>query len=108
MSLYAITEYNQYFSGAAALSPSLWTHPDNIENMIRSAKIRTGTRVYMDYGSLEFKNHPGMLRLFQRTTSLLLMKRVFLTSRVVPFGEHTEASWEKQVPYFLDTLLYEE
>lgn len=108
MSLYAITEYNQYFSGAAALSPSIWTHPDNIENMIRGAKIRPNTRLYMDYGSQEFKNHPGMLRLFQRMTSLLFMKKVFVTSRVVPHGDHSEACWEKQVPYFMGTLLYDE
>ena len=30
----------------------------------------------------------------------------FEYSRVVPKGEHTEASWEKQIPIFLETLFY--
>ena len=107
MSLYALMEYNQYFSGAAALSPSLWTHPDNIDSIIRNAKLRPNTRLYMDYGSQEMKNHSGMPRIYMRTTSLLLAKRVFLTSRIVPHGDHTEACWEKQIPYFISTLLYE-
>lgn len=107
MSLYAITEYNQYFSGAAALSPSIWTNPEALEPMIRNAWLRPGTRLYMDYGSEELKNHPGILRLYQKFSSMFLMKRVFLTSRIVPYGEHTEGSWEKQIPYFISTLLYE-
>ena len=108
MTLYAITEYNQYFSGGAALSPSLWTNPEMIEEMIRSSWLKLNTRLYMDYGSVEMKNHHGMVRLFQRVTSLFIMKRVFLTSRIVPYGDHTEACWEKQVPYFMSTLLYED
>ena len=108
MSLYALTQYNQYFSGAAALSPSLWTHPELIEEMIRTSWLKPNTRLYMDYGSIEMKNHQGMNRLFQRVTSLFLMKRVFLTSRVVPYGDHTEACWEKQIPYFMSTLLYDD
>jgi predicted alpha/beta superfamily hydrolase len=108
MTIYAITEYNQYFSGGAALSPSLWTHPEMIEEMIRSSWLKPNTRLYMDYGSVEMKNHHGMVRLFQRVTSLFIMKRVFLTSRIVPYGDHTEACWEKQVPYFMSTLLYED
>lgn len=107
MSLYALLEYNQYFSGAAALSPSLWTHPDNIFSMIRNAKVRPNTRLYMDYGSQEMKNHMIMPRTYRKATSLLLAKRIFLTSRIVPHGEHTEACWEKQVPYFIASLLYE-
>ena len=108
MSLYALTQYNQYFSGAAALSPSLWTYPEMIEEMIRTSWLKPNTRLYMDYGSIEMKNHQGMNRNFQRVTSLFLMKRVFLTSRVVPYGDHTEACWEKQIPYFMSTLLYDD
>ena len=107
MSLYAILAYNKYFSGAAALSPSLWTHPENIEKLIRSTRVRPNTRLYMDYGSRELKNHPGMLNQFQKTASLLLKRHVMLNCRIVPDGEHCEASWEKQIPFFMNTLLYE-
>lgn len=107
MSLYAIIAYNEYFSGAAALSPSLWTQPEKIESMIRSIRVRRNTRIYMDYGSEELRNHPGMKKEFQKVVSMLLKKNIYLTSRIVPGGEHCEASWEKQIPFFMNTLLYE-
>ena len=31
---------------------------------------------------------------------------LLLESRIVPDGEHNEASWEKQIPFFMDTLFY--
>lgn len=106
MSLYAIIAYNSYFSGAACLSPSLWTHPDKIEEMIRHTRVRQNTRIYMDYGSEELRSHFGMKKKFQKVVSLLLNKNIYLTSRIVPRGEHCEACWEKQVPFFINTLLY--
>jgi len=29
-----------------------------------------------------------------------------LESRIVPGSDHSEASWERQIPFFMDTLLY--
>ena len=106
MSLYGVIAYNQYFSGAAVLSPSLWTNPRKIESMIRNTYVRANTRIYMDYGSEEMRNHFGMKKEFQKVTSMLLRKNVYLTSRIVPGGEHTEACWEKQAPFFMGVLLY--
>ena len=37
---------------------------------------------------------------------LLLERGVLLDSRIVPGGEHCEASWERQIPFFMDTLFY--
>ena len=37
----------------------------------------------------------------------LAARGVRMTARIVPDGEHCEASWEKQIPFFLPTLLYE-
>lgn len=107
MSLYALMEYNQYFCAAAALSPSLWTDPELSANMIKQAKLRKNTRLYMDYGVNEFKNHENMKHYFNNATSLLLKKNVELTSRIVPGGEHCEACWEEQIPVFMHVLLYE-
>lgn len=107
MSLYAVMEYNRVFSRAAALSPSIWTSPERIESMIKRARLRPETVVYMDYGANELRNHSDMLRQFQKISSLLLRRRVLLNSRIVPGGDHSEASWEKQVPFFMNTLLYE-
>lgn len=106
MSLYAVLEYNYIFSRAAALSPSLWTAPDKISNMIHLSSLHPETVIYMDYGANELQQRK-MNRLFQKTISQLLQRNILLTSRIVPDGNHCEASWEKQIPFFIPALLYQ-
>ena len=62
---------------------------------------------YMDYGSREIANHPGILHSFSLLTSRLMEKGVWVNSRIVPNGDHCEACWEEQIPFFMQTLLYE-
>ena len=62
--------------------------------------------LYMDYGQEEFRNRPEALGHYNRVAAALMEKGVLLNSRVVPKGEHNEASWEKQIPIFLETLFY--
>lgn len=107
MSLYALLEYNHVFSRAAALSPSLWCAPGQVGELIGRARLRRDTVLYMDYGSRELANHRRMLQQFSRTAEQLLNRRVLLDCRIVPGGTHCEASWERQIPFFLNTLLYE-
>ena len=105
MSLYALMDYNRVFSRAAALSPSLWVSPRKVERMIRRAEIGPDTVLYMDYGSEELSGRE-MGRTYGRISESLFEKGVFLTSRIVPHGDHSEASWERQIPYFMDVLFY--
>ncbi len=107
MSLYAITAYNRYFKGAACLSPSVWFAPQELDACIRTSEIAPDTVLYMDYGAYEMPNHRGMQRRLSKVASALFAKRVDLTFRVVPDGTHSEASWEKQIPFFMKTLFYE-
>lgn len=107
MSLFALIQYNRYFSRAAALSPSLWVAPDKLERLIAQAPILPDTVLYMDYGELEFSNHQKMERQFARITAALLKRHVLLNCRIIPGGTHCEASWEKQLPFFLNTLMYD-
>lgn len=107
MSIYALLEYNRYFSRAAALSPSLWVDPDRLSNLIRRAKLHNNTTLYMDYGSREIYNHKNMLQSFGKITSLLMERQIYLNCRIVPGGDHCEASWERQIPFFMETLMYE-
>lgn len=106
MSLYAVLEYNRYFSRAAALSPSLWVAPDKLTRLVRSARLAE-TVVYIDYGELEFSNHTGMRNQFAAFVSALISKGVLTQSRIVPGGKHCEASWERQIPFFMQTLGYD-
>ena len=106
MSLYAVSCFNNTFSRAAVLSPSLNFGVPKLDRMLRRAEMGQDTVVYMDLGEAEM-DWPGMRLLFRHFNGLLLEKGVKLTSRVVPGGEHREASWEKQIPFFLPTLLYD-
>ena len=106
MSLYAVLQYNEIYSRAAALSPSIWFATEQLKNLIAAADIDPETVVYMDYGSREMRFHSNMQRQFGRVTAQLLDRKIFLTSRIVPGGNHNEASWERQIPFFLETLLY--
>lgn len=107
MSLYAVLEYNQYFSRAAALSPSIWLNPAKLTRMIHSAKTAPDTMVYMDYGSREIHHHAIMEKQFCKVTGQLLDKGIWLESRIVPMGDHCEASWERQIPFFMNMLTYQ-
>lgn len=108
MSLYALLEYNSVFSRAAALSPSLWTAPEDIQNLITQTapKLDADTVLYMDYGSEEMNYRPKLPDIFAKTADLLLRHQVALDCRIVPGGTHCEASWERQIPFFMNTLLY--
>ena len=106
MSLYAVLKYNYIFGRAAALSPSLWTNQDEAYKMILTSNPKTPTIIYMDYGSEEMKNRRAMYKAYAKASSLLLEKRVMLNSRIVPWGKHTEESWERQLPFFMETLMY--
>ncbi len=106
MSLYAVTAYNHVFSRAAALSPSLWVAPRKLEQLLSQAGFAPGTVVYMDYGSEELSYHSVMLKHFTYTANTLMERGVMVNSRIVPGGQHCEASWGKQLPFFMSTLLY--
>lgn len=107
MSLYAVLKYNHIFSRAGVVSPSLWTSPHKIEMLIRTAPLKKDTVIYMDYGEEELSSHAAMRQIFMRTASLLSEKQIRLTSRIVPDGTHCEASWEKQLPFLIHTLMYQ-
>ena len=104
MSVYASTVYNDVFSRAACLSPSLWVQPEKVRDMVEKADIGGDTVIYMDYGSEELSNHGDMMEHLTAMAALLLEKGVNLTFRIVPGGNHSEASWERQVPVFMECL----
>ncbi len=104
MALYAAVAYNKYFSRAVSLSPSLWINPQASARMLQTARMGRPTTVYMDYGSKELTNHPQNAAILPEAVRLLLEKNVFLTFRIVPGGTHSEASWAKQIPLFMQAL----
>ncbi len=104
MALYAATAYNSVFQRAVCLSPSLWVAPGKMLELVAKSRIRPDTCIYMDYGQLELANHPGNTETLISAAHMLMAKQVNLTLRIVPGGTHSEASWEKQIPIFMDCL----
>lgn len=107
MSLYAVLAHNAVFSAAAALSPSLWVDLPAVRHLAQTAALEQNTSVYLDYGSLELDNHQNMAGGFAAVTADLIERGVMVTSRIVPGGDHSEASWERQVPFFMAALMYD-
>ena len=106
MTLYAICSYGKYFSRGAALSPSNGFAPEKVLGMIEKTRFRRGTILYMDYGEREI-GYMNTREVYGKVAAALVNKKVLLESRIVPGGEHNEASWEKQVPFFMDVLFYD-
>ena len=104
MALYGATAYNSVFQRAACLSPSLWVAPGKVMELIAKARIRPDTTIYMDYGENEMANHVASQAVIPSAVYLLLTKGVNLAFRIVPGGNHSEASWEKQIPIFMECL----
>ena len=106
MSLYAISVHNDVFGKAAALSPTLDADIEQLCSLLQESDFAQGTVIYMDYGSEEFESESFQPDNYARVCDLLFRKGTFLTSRVVPYGDHSEASWERQLPFVIKTLLY--
>jgi len=104
MAMYGVTEYNHVFQRAACLSPSLWVDPSQVIAMAARSDLKKDTCIYMDYGSNEVFNHHYTAETMITMSQLLLTKRANLAFRIVPGGDHSEASWEKQIPVFMDCL----
>ena len=104
IALYGVTTYNHVFQRGACLSPSLWVAPGKVLEMVARAHIRRDTCIYLDYGAKEMFNHAANAEALFSTGHLLMTKRVNLAMRIVPGGTHSEASWEKQIPIFMDCL----
>ena len=104
MSLYAVSRYNHIFSRAAALSPHIWAGKHQLIGLLRHAPMAHDTVVYMDWGSAEVDR--SMARDQREVADALFDRKIALTARVVPGGDHSEASWERQAPFFIETLMY--
>lgn len=104
MTLYALAAWGDTFSRGAALSPSVEFSPEQVKAMIRSARWDDKV-LYVDMGSEEMDHRRRSV--FGEIVSLLIRKGALVESRIVPGGVHSEASWGRQIPFFLDTLFYE-
>ena len=104
MSIYAAVEYNEYFSRAAALSPSLWVAPKQMADMIKNKRLADPTMVYMDLGTAEVGKYTEAYRSLFNTAKNLSQSGASVAARIVPGAEHSEKYWEERIPVFFDYL----
>ena len=105
MTMYAVLEYNEVFSRGAAVSPAMFFSPEEVKEMITKAEVRPDTVLYMDVGEQELFG--GFSEgIWGEAIYRLHQKHILLETRIVPDGLHSEVSWEKQIPFFMDTLFY--
>lgn len=107
MSLYAVLKHNDVFSRAACLSAAFHFCPDEMDQLIHESSLDPDTVVYLDIGFEEMRSHHDFYEEYIRIISSLIRRDVLLETRIIPGGTHCEASWERQIPFFMNTLLYE-
>lgn len=106
MALYAVTAYNEIYSRAAALSPSLWAGGKQLQALLSGTSLRSQTRIYMDLGTGEIRPGRGsMMTEMFRDAARLTAAGADVAARAVPGAVHNEAAWEKRIPVFMDYLL---
>ena len=105
MAIYAATAYNDVFSRAAALSPSLWVSPKGMAELIRSHPLQPVTRVYLDMGTGEAEGHTEPLTGMFEVAKGLSKAGAEVAADVIPGAMHNEAAWEKRIPAFMRYLL---
>ena len=108
MSIYALVAYNDVFSGAAALSPSLWVSMKRMKLLIEEKPLLAPTRIYMDLGTAEIDGRRKALADMFRTAQRLSLAGADVMASAIPGAVHNEAAWEKRIPIFFDYLLRDE
>ncbi len=104
MALYAVCRYNHIFQKAACLSPSFWVSKEKVLQIAEDANMLEDTGIYIDYGSVELSNHESNSEALIAVARYLLTKGLHVAMRIIPGGTHSEDSWRRQIPEFMEYL----
>ena len=107
MAVYSVIRHNATFSKAACLSSSISLCMPQLTDLVDRCSLSSDTRVYLDWGSEEAGTLERLTRMTDDNLTLahqLAMRGVDVYPRIVPGGEHCEASWERQIPVFMEYL----
>ncbi|MBO6047962.1 MAG: alpha/beta hydrolase [Erysipelotrichaceae bacterium] len=110
MAVYAAAKFNDTFSKAACLSSSIAPCMTDIVRDIKEGPIDPDTRVYLSWGEHESysKAKNPMNTVIARAN--LRAEKTFMDQGATTYiyyqhnGYHSEASWERQVPLFMNFL----
>lgn len=106
MASYALINYNTIFSRACSLSPAYFLYKeDAIENFRIKKRINKNSYLYTDYGTKDL-NVKKAIPIFNDINKMFVEKGINVTSRIIYDGVHRESSWEKQLVFAINVLLY--
>lgn len=100
MAFYTVVKYNEFFSKAACLSPSLMLCPNQILFDVSQSYLRPDTKVYLSVGAKELK-HPEYIWQFN---DAIIHKGAKAYVYIQEGGNHHEESWELQNQRYFDYL----
>lgn len=104
--LYGVLRYNQYFSKAAILSPSMMLGKDHFIRELDEHDYSTDTRIYLSWGTNEC--NPEMTSLLSQSAfeveKKALEKGIKTYIHSQQDGDHSEASWREQTETWMRFL----
>lgn len=108
MSLYALGCYNHVFSRGACLSPSVRLCYPQLWADLEKSSVDPDTRAYISWGSEEVRDKQALAKASADNLALAhLMSQK--GADVYPYlnlgGGHNEASWEREIPLFIEYLM---
>lgn len=107
LALYTVLRYNTWFSKAAVISPSIVPAMDAFRQEVRD-KLFADTRIFFSWGTGEYAPDYNQLV----ASCILEVEREVQKQGVrtylfcQPGGQHNEASWEHQVPTWMQFLWF--
>ncbi len=103
ISLYGIMRYPGVFGSAGVFSPAFWTNVNDLEKEIKENTTGWHGNVYMIAGELEGKKYTDNMNAI--ADLLRSQSKSNIIDRVIPAGQHNEAFWRSQLPYYFKWLL---
>ena len=107
MALFAVLRYNNWFSKAAVISPSIVPAMDAFRKEV-SDPLSPDTRIFFSWGTAEYTEDYNnlvagcVLELEKKVQKQGAQPYIFCQ----PGGQHNEASWEQQVPVWMQFLWF--
>lgn len=104
MALYTVIVHNNYFSKAACVSPAYSFCLNELRKDMKDAFISPDTRVYLSFGTNEIRNLDYTKRTLKSLTNYFDIQKAYTYVNIIDGGNHSEASWEKENPIYMDFL----
>lgn len=106
MSLFGVLRYNRIFSKAAVISPSILPAMEQFKKEIWEHEYSPDTRVFFSWGTAEYPweyncHVENSIRYLERLLQEKGMRTYLYRQEG---GQHNEASWEHQVPAWMNFL----